>query len=180
MIDLECHWTTETINTWVRENPPRTYAPERSLKKMVSAFVSQSLPPPSFDALASCNFKLADFSSGTSDEMRNSITVCNLYSYITFSSIFIRSNHRRYHASRLTAPWSHARRRVGWICRHLDLRLSGELFLVCRATYLNYGCARCSRCLPVNPFLNQWHRLNMMLRKPTYCFIKWSFFLASS
>src|SRR5260370_16000122 len=74
MIDLERHWTAETIDTWVRENPPRTYAPERSLNKMVSAFVSQSLPPPSLVTLPSCNFKLADFSNGTSDEMRNTIT----------------------------------------------------------------------------------------------------------
>ena len=84
MIDLERHWTAETIDTWVRANPPRTYAPERSLNKMVSAFVSQSLPPSSLDALPSCNFKLADFSNGTSDEMRNTIAIYNLY-YIQLS-----------------------------------------------------------------------------------------------
>jgi hypothetical protein len=84
MVDLERHWTTEAIDTWVRENPPRTYAPERSLNKMVSAYVSQSFPPPSLDALPSCNFKLADFSSGTSDELRNILAICNLY-YIQLS-----------------------------------------------------------------------------------------------
>jgi serine/threonine-protein kinase SRPK3 len=77
MIDLERHWTTEAIDTWVRENPPCTYAPERSLNKMVSAFVSQSLPPLPLDALLSCNFKLADFSNGTSDELRTILAICN-------------------------------------------------------------------------------------------------------
>lgn len=84
MIDLEHHWTAEAIDTWVRDNPPRTYAPERSLNKMVTAFVSQSLPPPSLDALPSCNFRLADFSSGASVEMRNIIAICYLY-YIQLS-----------------------------------------------------------------------------------------------
>ena len=69
MIGLDRHWSTEAIDTWLRENPPRTYAPERSLKKMVSVYVSQSLPSPLLDALSSCNFKLADFSSGTFDEL---------------------------------------------------------------------------------------------------------------
>lgn len=69
MVDLERHWSTEAIDTWLTENPPRTYPPERSLNKMVSAYVSQSLPPPLLDALSSCNFKLADFSSGTSGEL---------------------------------------------------------------------------------------------------------------
>ncbi|KAF8335635.1 kinase-like protein [Amanita rubescens] len=80
MIDLERHWTTETIDTWVRENPPRTYAPERSLNKMVTAFVSQSLPPSSLDALSSCNFKLADFSSAqfSSDQTTDNITPLGL------------------------------------------------------------------------------------------------------
>ncbi|KIM38883.1 hypothetical protein M413DRAFT_238944 [Hebeloma cylindrosporum] len=61
MIALGRNWTRDALENWVRENPPRTYAPERSLKKMVSPFVSQSLPPPTFDVLSSCNFKLADF-----------------------------------------------------------------------------------------------------------------------
>ena len=69
MIDLDRKWSTEAIDTWLRENPPRTYAPERSLNKMVSAYVSQSLPPPLLDEFSSCNFKLADFSSGTSDKL---------------------------------------------------------------------------------------------------------------
>ena len=84
MIDLERHWTTEAIDAWVSENPPRTYPPERSLNKMVSAFVSQSLPPPSLDALPSCNFKLADFSNGPSYELPNILAICNL-SYIQLS-----------------------------------------------------------------------------------------------
>ena len=79
MVDLERHWSTEAIDTWLRENPPRTYAPERSLNKMVSAYVSQSLPPPLLDALPSCDFKLADFSSGTSDELGVILAFCNLY-----------------------------------------------------------------------------------------------------
>jgi serine/threonine-protein kinase SRPK3 len=80
MIDLERHWTAETIDTWVRANPPRTYAPERSLNKMVSAFVSQSLPPSSLDALPSCNFKLADFSNAqfSSDQTTDDITPLGL------------------------------------------------------------------------------------------------------
>jgi serine/threonine-protein kinase SRPK3 len=69
MIELGSHWSTEAIDTWLKENPPRTYAPERSLNKMVTAYVSQSFPPPTLDALASYNFKLADFGSGTFDEL---------------------------------------------------------------------------------------------------------------
>ncbi|THH14237.1 hypothetical protein EW146_g6079 [Bondarzewia mesenterica] len=65
MVELGSRWTPEAINSWVKANPPRTYAPEQSLTKMVSAFVSQSLPPPALDEFASLNFKLADFSSGT-------------------------------------------------------------------------------------------------------------------
>lgn len=65
MISLGRHWTSDAIDNWVRGNPPRTYAPERSLNKMVSAFVSQSFPPPTLDTLQSCSFKLADFSNGT-------------------------------------------------------------------------------------------------------------------
>jgi serine/threonine-protein kinase SRPK3 len=71
MIGLGCQWTTTAIDIWVMGNPPRTYAPERSLNKMVSAFVSQSFPPPTLDALQSSNFKLADFGNGTSDELQN-------------------------------------------------------------------------------------------------------------
>jgi serine/threonine-protein kinase SRPK3 len=81
MVELGSHWSTEAIDTWLKENPPRTYAPERSLNKMVTAYVSQSFPPPPLDALASCNFKLADFGSGTSDELWNrySLLSVNLY-----------------------------------------------------------------------------------------------------
>ena len=69
MIGLGRHWTAEAIDTRIRDHPPHTYAPERSLAKMVSAFVSQSFPPPTLDALPSCTFALADFSNGTSDEL---------------------------------------------------------------------------------------------------------------
>ena len=66
MVCLEPRWSTGAIDTWLKKNPPRTYAPERSYNnKMVSAYVSQSLPPPLLDALPSCNFKLAGLSSGT-------------------------------------------------------------------------------------------------------------------
>jgi serine/threonine-protein kinase SRPK3 len=85
MIDLGRHWTTEAIDTWVKENPPRTYAPERSLNKMVSAFVSQSLPLPTLDELPSCYFNLADFSNGTSSESQIIVAICNF----SFSSICI-------------------------------------------------------------------------------------------
>ena len=79
MVDLEPRWSTEAIDSWLRENPPRTYAPERSLNnKMVSAYVSQSLPPPLLDTLPSCNFKLADFSSGKCDGLWDVFAVCNL------------------------------------------------------------------------------------------------------
>jgi serine/threonine-protein kinase SRPK3 len=80
MVVLGSHWSTDAIDTWLEENPPRTYAPERSVKKMVTAYVSQSFPPPSLDALASCNFKLADFSSGMSDELWGYLSLSvNLY-----------------------------------------------------------------------------------------------------
>jgi len=64
MIDLGDNWPTEVIDSWVKANPPRTYAPERSLHKMVSPIVSQSFPPATLDELVSCNFRLADFSNG--------------------------------------------------------------------------------------------------------------------
>ena len=120
--------------------------------------------------------------------LRTSVAVCPtscrisllFVIHITLSSVRIRSNHRRYHTPWLTASWGRTRRGVGWICRYLDLWLSGELFSVCYDTYLTCGCARCSRCLPVDPFLNQWHPRNMMRRKSTYCFIKWSVFVANS
>jgi hypothetical protein len=64
MIDLGSCWTPEAIESWVKANPPRTYASERSLNKMVTAFISQSFPLPTLDALSSHNFKLADFSNG--------------------------------------------------------------------------------------------------------------------
>lgn len=66
MISLGPQWTPRAIDNWVLENPPRTYPPERSLNKTVSVFLSQSFPPPTLDELASCNFKLADFSNGRS------------------------------------------------------------------------------------------------------------------
>ena len=69
MIELGRQWTTDAIDNWFMQNPPRTYPPERSLNKMVSAFLSQSFPPPTLDELPSCNFKLADFSNGTSSEL---------------------------------------------------------------------------------------------------------------
>ncbi|PPQ71738.1 LOW QUALITY PROTEIN: hypothetical protein CVT25_004791, partial [Psilocybe cyanescens] len=74
------HWTNDAIDNWVMQNPPRTYAPERSLNKMVSVFVSQSFPPPSLDELSSCNFKLADFSNAqfVSDQTTDDITPLGL------------------------------------------------------------------------------------------------------
>ena len=81
MIGLGRHWTTDAINNWVMENPPRAYAPERSLNKMVSAYLSQSFPPPTLDELPSCNFKLADFSNGMSSEsLLEFLAICDLYS----------------------------------------------------------------------------------------------------
>ena len=102
MIGLGRHWTAEAIDSWIRDHPPRTYAPERSLNKTVSAFVSQSFPPPTLDALPSCTFTLADFSNGTSDDLPR----CPILSvtYIHVSSICIRSDYGRYCTPRLTAP----------------------------------------------------------------------------
>jgi hypothetical protein len=71
-------WTTEAIDSWIRENPPCTYAPERSLNGMVSAFVSQSFPPLIPDELLSCNFTLAGFSNGSFNELF-SFSVYNLF-----------------------------------------------------------------------------------------------------
>ncbi|KAF8814548.1 kinase-like protein [Phlegmacium glaucopus] len=80
MIDLGRHWTIDVIDNWVMEHPPRTYAPERSLNKMVSAFLSQSFPPPTLNELPSCNFKLADFSNAqfVSDQTTDDITPLGL------------------------------------------------------------------------------------------------------
>ncbi|PPQ72735.1 hypothetical protein CVT26_003021 [Gymnopilus dilepis] len=63
MIELGPFWTTEAIDKWLAENPPRTYPPERSLNKMVSVLISHFFPPPTLDQIQFCNFKLADFSS---------------------------------------------------------------------------------------------------------------------
>ncbi|KDR68899.1 hypothetical protein GALMADRAFT_128924 [Galerina marginata CBS 339.88] len=80
MIELGPHWTTDAINNWITENPPHFYAPERSSNKMVSAFVSQSLPPPTVDELPSCNFKLVDYSSAqfVVDQTTDNITPLGL------------------------------------------------------------------------------------------------------
>jgi serine/threonine-protein kinase SRPK3 len=85
MINLGRQWTTDTIDNWVTENPPRTYPPERSLNKMVSAFLSQSFPPPTLDELPFCNFKLADFSNGDVQRVISGIP-CLIF---TFSTVCI-------------------------------------------------------------------------------------------
>lgn len=100
--------------------------------------------------------------------------------HITFSSVRIRSNYRRYHTPWLTGPWGRTWRRVEWIRRYMDLRLYGEPFSVHCDAYLTRGCARYSHCLPVDPFLNQWNPRNMMRRKSMYYFFKWSSFVGNS
>lgn len=69
MIGLGSRWATQAIDIWVTENPPCTYTPERSLHKMVSAFVSQLFPPPMLDVLPSSKIKLGDFNSGMSKDV---------------------------------------------------------------------------------------------------------------
>jgi serine/threonine-protein kinase SRPK3 len=66
MITLSDAWTTEAITEWLKANLPRTHPPERSLTKMVTAFVTQSFPPPTFSELAVGKFTLADWGSGRS------------------------------------------------------------------------------------------------------------------
>jgi serine/threonine-protein kinase SRPK3 len=63
MITLSDAWTTEAIAEWLRANPPVTHPPERSLTKMVTAFVTQSFPPPTLSELAVGKFTLADWGS---------------------------------------------------------------------------------------------------------------------
>ncbi|KAG2121733.1 kinase-like domain-containing protein [Suillus clintonianus] len=63
MIALSDKWTTEAIAEWLKANPPRTHPPEQSVTKMISAFVSQSLPPPTFSELAVGKYTLADWGS---------------------------------------------------------------------------------------------------------------------
>ncbi|KAH7918638.1 kinase-like protein [Leucogyrophana mollusca] len=63
MMDLGSSWTTEAITAWLQANPPQTHPPERSLNKMVTSFVIQSLPHPSISELASGTFRLADWGS---------------------------------------------------------------------------------------------------------------------
>ncbi|KAG2044212.1 hypothetical protein BDR03DRAFT_228168 [Suillus americanus] len=36
------------ITEWLKYNPPRTHPPERNLTEMITAFVTQSFPPPTF------------------------------------------------------------------------------------------------------------------------------------
>jgi serine/threonine-protein kinase SRPK3 len=66
MIALSDAWTTEAIAEWLKANPPVTHPPERSLTKMVTAFVTQSFPPPTLSELAVGKFTLADWGSGKS------------------------------------------------------------------------------------------------------------------
>ncbi|KAG0693696.1 kinase-like domain-containing protein [Suillus ampliporus] len=63
MVALSDAWTTEAIAEWLKVNPPLTHPPEQSLTKMVTAFVTQSLPHPTFSELAVRKFTLADWSS---------------------------------------------------------------------------------------------------------------------
>jgi len=49
MIGLGRHWTTDAIDNRVMKNAPSTHAPERSLNKMVSVYISQSFPPPTLE-----------------------------------------------------------------------------------------------------------------------------------
>lgn len=81
IIGLDRHWSTKSIDTYLREKPLCTYPPERSLIKMVFVYVSQSLPPPFLDALLSCFLKLADFSSGASEELWDILDICSLILY---------------------------------------------------------------------------------------------------
>jgi len=76
MIGLGRHWTTDAIDNWVMGNPPRTHAPERSLNKMVSVYISQSFPPPTLDELPTCNFKLS--AQFVSDQTTDDITPLGL------------------------------------------------------------------------------------------------------
>lgn len=64
MANLPRSWSTAIIEDWVKENPPITYPPERSLTKMVIAFVSRDFKPLPIDDFASHTFKIADLSSG--------------------------------------------------------------------------------------------------------------------
>ena len=161
-------FATQAIDTWITEHPPRTYA---SLSKMVSAFVSQSFPPPTLDVLSSCKIKLADFSSG----MFNKVSEYLFYSQLIFmfSPVCIRSDHWQYHPLKLAASRSRVGRQSERICRHLDLWLPGELFFICcDTTSLTCQYARCSRFLPITLSLNLWYRLSMMRQKLTCYFFK--------
>jgi hypothetical protein len=64
MVALSDPWTKEPITEWLKANPPRTHPLERSLTKMVTAYVRQSFPLPTISDLVAAKFKLADWSSG--------------------------------------------------------------------------------------------------------------------
>ena len=64
MTDLQ--YSTATLDEWLKDTPPRTYPPEKSLRHMVTAYESQPLPPPLASTLTSHTFKIADFGCGMS------------------------------------------------------------------------------------------------------------------
>ncbi|KIJ62429.1 hypothetical protein HYDPIDRAFT_169105 [Hydnomerulius pinastri MD-312] len=63
LVALSQHWSPRALTEWLKDNPPQAYPPERSLTKMVTAFVTQSFPDPTVDELALGTFKLADWGS---------------------------------------------------------------------------------------------------------------------
>ncbi|KIJ62431.1 hypothetical protein HYDPIDRAFT_30399 [Hydnomerulius pinastri MD-312] len=56
-------WSPHALTEWLKDNPPQAYPPERSLSKMVTAFVMQSFPDLTVNELALGAFKLADWGS---------------------------------------------------------------------------------------------------------------------
>ncbi|KAG6829731.1 hypothetical protein H0H92_003690 [Tricholoma furcatifolium] len=64
LLDYSHHQSTEAIDAWLKQNPPRprTYPERPSLKnKSVTSSVSQPLPLPPLEMFASCDFKVSCF-----------------------------------------------------------------------------------------------------------------------
>ena len=157
-----------------RANPPRTYAPERSLPKMVSPVVSVISHHPHLMHLYLVILDLLI-----------SVTV-RLISTVTFQSLvcpqftsFPIKQTDDYHSPRseavLGGEWNES----------VDIYTYGRMLSFCfsrklKCTYLAGAFARFSRCLPDARCLDLCHRRGIMLQNLSmFCFIKWSSSAAS-
>ena len=56
--------TTEDVDKWIKEDPPRRHEPEQSENGFVRTAVSQPLPVPTLEEMEDATFVLGDFGTG--------------------------------------------------------------------------------------------------------------------